>query len=170
MEEARAEGRRVAVVAGREYVLNPGLFDSSVRRLLRDKRMAAIPSYVLEIEPDPEFARVYWRNPHAILSMLKAIAEKTLHRRLKHPRLASVFRDIEAEAEHGPLLPVVQVSTFSCGPDSVTAHLVSEIMRRRPFLLLQSDADPQGTGAPREPRQHVRQAARAGPASRVEDR
>jgi hypothetical protein len=51
-----------------------------------------------------------------------------------------VFHDIEAEAEHGPLLPVVQVSTFSCGPDSVTAHLVSEMMRRRPFLLLQSDA------------------------------
>ncbi len=140
VDEARAAGRQVAVVAGREYVLNPGLFDSSVRRLLRDKRMAAIPSYVLEIEPDPEFAKVYWRNPHTILSMLKAIANKTLHQRLKHPRLASAFRAIEAEAEHGALLPVVQVSTFSCGPDSVTAHLVSELMRRRPFLLLQSDA------------------------------
>jgi activator of 2-hydroxyglutaryl-CoA dehydratase/predicted nucleotide-binding protein (sugar kinase/HSP70/actin superfamily) len=139
-EEARAEGRQVAVVVGREYVLNPGLYDSSVRRLLRDKRMAAIPSYVLEVDPDPEFARVYWRNPRVILSMLKAIADKTLHRCLKHPRLAAVFREIEAAAETGALLPVVQVSTFCCGPDSVTAHLVSEIMCRRPFLLLQSDA------------------------------
>ena len=139
-EEARAQGRQVAVVVGREYVLNPGLYDSSVRRLLRDKRMAAIPSYVLEVDPDPEFARVYWRNPHVILSMLKAIAEKTLHRLVKHPRLSAVFREIEAASETGPLLPVVQVSTFCCGPDSVTAHLVSEIMCRRPFLLLQSDA------------------------------
>ena len=139
-EEARAEGRQVAVVAGREYVLTPGLYDSSVRRLLHDKRMAAIPSYVLEIDPDPEFAGLYWRNPHAILSMLKAIANRTLHTRLKHPRLASIFREIEAEAAGGRLLPVVQVSTFSCGPDSVTAHLVAEVMRRRPFLLLQSDA------------------------------
>ncbi len=139
-EEARAEGRQVAVVVGREYVLNPGLYDSSVRRLLHDKRMAAIPSYMLEIDPDPEFEKVYWRNPHVILSLLKAIATKTLHQRLKHPRLASVFGQIEAEAETGALLPVVQVSTFACGPDSVIAHLVSEIMRRRPFLLLQSDA------------------------------
>jgi len=139
-EEARAEGRQVAVVVGREYVLQPGLFDSSVRRLLRDQRMAAIPSYVLEIEPDPDFAGVYWRNPHVILSVLKAIADKRLHERLKHPRLAAVFREIETGAGQGRLLPVVQVSTFSCGPDSVTAHTVAEIMRRRPFLLLQSDA------------------------------
>jgi len=139
-EEARAEGRRVAVVVGREYVLHPGLFDSSVRRLLRDQRMAAIPSYVLDVEPDPEFAGVYWRNPHMILSILKAIADKRLHEALKHPRLAAVFRAIEADTSSGALLPVVQVSTFSCGPDSVTAQVVSEIMRRRPFLLLQSDA------------------------------
>ena len=139
-EEAHAAGRTIAVVVGREYVLNPGLYDSSVRRLLRDKQMTAIPSYVLDVEPDAEFERVYWRNPHAILTILKAIAGKTLHQQLNHPRLAAVFRSIEACKPPGPLLPVVQISTFSCGPDSVTAHLADDIMHRRPFLLLQSDA------------------------------
>ena len=138
--EAQAAGRTIAVVVGREYVLNPGLYDSSVRRLLRDKQMTAIPSYVLDVEPDTEFQRVYWRNPHVILTILKAIATKTLHQQLTHPRLAAVFRSIEACEPPGPLLPVVQVSTFSCGPDSVTAHLADDIMHRRPFLLLQSDA------------------------------
>ncbi len=139
-EAAIAEGRQVAVVVGREYILNPGLYDSSVRRLLRDKRMTAIPSWVLDVELDPEFSSLYWRNPHAIVTILKAIADKTLHTRLRHPRLAAVFRGIEDRDPPGPLLPVVQVSTFSCGPDSVTAHLVADIMRQRPFLLLQSDA------------------------------
>jgi hypothetical protein len=35
---------------------------------------------------------------------------------------------------------VVQVSTFSCGPDSVTAPFIAEIMKQRPFLLIQTDA------------------------------
>jgi activator of 2-hydroxyglutaryl-CoA dehydratase/predicted nucleotide-binding protein (sugar kinase/HSP70/actin superfamily) len=139
-EEALAEGRQVALVVGREYVLNPGVFDSSVRRLLRDKRMTAIPSYAVPVELDPAFGRVYWRNPHAVLTILSAVAGRVLHRRVTHPRLAEVFRRIEADGPAGRLLPVVQVSTFSCGPDSVSAHAVAEIMRPRPFLLLQSDA------------------------------
>jgi len=137
IEEALAAGTRVAVVVGREYVLNPGLYDSHVRRLLRDKRMAAIPSHVLDVELDPDYAHVYWRNPHFMLSLFAAVARRELHRRLRHARLAELFRRIET----GPdLLPVVQVSTFSCGPDSVTAPFVAEIMKQRPFLLIQSDA------------------------------
>ncbi|MEW5966148.1 MAG: acyl-CoA dehydratase activase-related protein [Pseudomonadota bacterium] len=137
IEAAQAEGVRVALVVGREYVLNPGLYDSHVRRLLRDKRMAAIPSYVLDLELDADYAHVYWRNPHFMVSLLAAVARRELHRKLRHPRLAEAFRRIES----GPdLLPAVQVSTFSCGPDSVTAPFVAEIMKRRPFLLIQSDA------------------------------
>ncbi|UCE32757.1 MAG: hypothetical protein JSW68_07685 [Burkholderiales bacterium] len=137
VEEALAEGTRVAVVVGREYVLNPGIFDSHVRRLLRDKRMVVLPSYVLDVEPNPDFAHIYWRNPHLIVSLLDAISRRQLHRRLRHARLREVFRRVE----QGPdLLPVVQVSTFSCGPDSVVQPFVAEIMRQRPFLLIQSDA------------------------------
>ena len=137
MAEAEAAGHPVALVVAREYLLNPGIYDSHVRRLLRDKRLVVIPSYVLDVELDEEFSAVYWRNPHAILSVLKAVAERRLHRILRHPGLAEAFRRIEAG---DALLPVVQVSTFCCGPDSVTAHRVAEIMKRRPFLLIQSDA------------------------------
>lgn len=137
IEEALARGVRLALVVGREYVLNPGIYDSHVRRLLRDKQMAAIPSYVLEVVLDPAHSHLYWRNPHAIVTMLDAISRRRLHERLRHPRLAALFRRLECGHE---VLPVIQVSTFGCGPDSVTAPLVAQIMKRRPFLLIHSDA------------------------------
>jgi len=136
-EEALAQGTRIAVVAAREYVLNPGIFDSHVRRLLRDKHMVVLPSYVLDLELSADYAHIYWRNPHFIVSLLDAVARRELHLRLRHPRLRKVFEVIES----GPdLLPVVQVSTFSCGPDSIVQPFVAEIMKQRPFLLIQSDA------------------------------
>lgn len=138
-ENALDEGHQVALVVGREYVLNPGIYDSHIRRLLRDRQMAVIPSYVLDVDLDPEYEQIYWRNPHFILTVLNAIAHRNLHTRLRHPRLQSVFRRIEEDAS-GAMLPVVQVSTFSCGPDSIITHYVAEIMKRRPFLLIQSDA------------------------------
>ena len=136
-EEALAQGRQIAVVVGREYVLNPGIYDSHVRRLLRDKHLTVLPSFVLDLELNPDYAHVYWRNPHFIVSLLDAVSRRQLHLKLRHARLREVFRAIEK----GPdLLPVVQVSTFSCGPDSVVQPFVAEIMRQRPFLLIQSDA------------------------------
>ncbi len=136
-EEALDQGIPVAVVVGREYILNPGIYDSHVRRLLRDKHMVVLPSYVLDIELDEEYKHIYWRNPHFIVSLLDAIAHRTLHERLLHQRLREVFRRIESSPD---LLPVVQVSTFSCGPDSVITPYIAEIMKQRPFLLIQSDA------------------------------
>ena len=138
-EQALADGRQVALVVGREYILNPGIYDSHIQRLLRDRQMAAIPSYVLDMELDEDYRQIYWRNPHFIVTLLNAVAHRTLHKRLHHTRLSNIFRKIEKDPE-GPLLPVVQISTFSCGPDSVTAHYISEIMKQRPFLLIQSDA------------------------------
>ncbi|SFN10482.1 BadF/BadG/BcrA/BcrD ATPase family protein [Formivibrio citricus] len=137
IEEAHAAGQRIALVVGREYLLNPGIYDSHVRRLLRDKQMLAIPSYVLDVELDEDFGHIYWRNPHLIASILHAVAEKRLHERVKQPRLAAILGQIESGED---LLPVVQISTFCCGPDSVTQPLMSELMKKRPFLLIQSDA------------------------------
>jgi activator of 2-hydroxyglutaryl-CoA dehydratase/predicted nucleotide-binding protein (sugar kinase/HSP70/actin superfamily) len=137
IEEALANGVRVALVVGREYVLTPGIYDSHVRRLLRDKQMAAIPSYVLDVELDPRFGHIYWRNPHAVVTIIDAVARRRLHQRLRHERLAALFERIEAGAD---LLPVVQVSTFTCGPDSTVTPVIAEIMKQRPFLLIQSDA------------------------------
>lgn len=138
-EEAISEGRQVALVAGREYVLNPGIYDSHIRRLMHDKQVTVLPTYILDLELNEEFSHIYWRNPHFLVSLINAVAHKTLYQRLKHPRLKKIFEQIETDPS-GALLPVVQVSTFSCGPDSVTAPLIAEIMKRRPFLLIQSDA------------------------------
>ncbi|UCH18344.1 MAG: hypothetical protein JSW36_04765 [Burkholderiales bacterium] len=136
-EEALAQSGRVAVVVGREYLLNPGIYDSHVRRLLRDKRMTVLPSFALDVELNPDYAHIYWRNPHAIVSLIDAVSRRQLHLKLRHARLREVFRTIE---EGRDLLPLVQVSTFSCGPDSVVQPFVAEIVRQRPFLLIQSDA------------------------------
>jgi activator of 2-hydroxyglutaryl-CoA dehydratase/predicted nucleotide-binding protein (sugar kinase/HSP70/actin superfamily) len=136
-EEALADGTPLSLVVGREYILNPGIYDSHVRRLLRDKQMAVLPSYVLDLNLNPDYGHIYWRNPHAIVSILDAVSRKTLHQRLRHPRLQAVFRQIEGGPE---LLPVVQISTFCCGPDSTVQPLIAEIMKQRPFLLIQSDA------------------------------
>ncbi len=138
-EEALQEGRPVALVLGREYILNPGIYDSHIQRLLRDKRMTAIPSYVLDMDLDNDFRHIYWKNSHFIVSLLNAVAHRTLHERLHHARLRNIFQRIETDPD-GRLLPVVQISTFSCGPDSVTSHYIEEIMKQRPFLLIQSDA------------------------------
>ncbi len=137
MEEALEKDIPVALVVGREYILNPGIYDSHVRRLLRDKRMVALPSYLLDLELNAEYEHIYWRNPHAIVTILDAVSQRALHKRLHHPRLSELFRRIES----GPdLLPVIQISTFSCGPDSTIQPLIAEIMKQRPFLLIQSDA------------------------------
>ena len=136
-EEALAAGTRLAVVVGREYILNPGIYDSHVRRLLRDKRMVVLPSYVLDVDLNPDYKHIYWRNPHFFVSLLDAISRRQLHVKLKHQRLRAAFARIESGAD---LLPVVQVSTFCCGPDSVVQPFIAEIMRVRPFLLIQSDA------------------------------
>lgn len=136
--EAMEAGHEVALVVGREYILNPGIYDSHVGRLLRDKNMVGIPSYLLDADFNPDFKHLYWRNPHLIATLADACAKRELHKVIGHEGLREIFARVEGEAD--TLVPVVQVSTFLCGPDSVTTPLVSELTRRRPYLLIQSDA------------------------------
>ncbi len=136
--QALEEGRDVALVLGREYILTPGIYDSHVGRLLRDKNMAAVPGYLLDAELDPAFRHLYWRNPHMIATLAEAATRRRLHRVIRHPRLRELFERMEKGTQR--LVPVVQVSTFLCGPDSVTNPLVSEITRERPYLFIQSDS------------------------------
>ena len=136
--KALDEGREVALVLGREYILNPGIYDSHVGRLLRDKNMAAIPSYILDAEYNSDFKHLYWRNPHLLATLADASAKREVHKIVGHSGLKGVFERIEKNTER--LMPVVQVSTFLCGPDSVTNPLISELTKQRPYLLIQSDA------------------------------
>ena len=134
---ALQEGRQIALVVGREYILNPGVYDSHVGRLLRDKGLVGIPSYALDMAYDPRYAYLYWRNAHMIASLSAAVSDRSLHKRIRHPELKRVIAAYEKREE---LLPVVQVSTFLCGPDSVCNPLVNEIMKQRPYLRIQADA------------------------------
>ncbi|MCK5416773.1 hypothetical protein KAI92_05095 [Candidatus Parcubacteria bacterium] len=137
-ETALKEGKKIALVIGREYILNPGIYDSHAGRLLRDKGMIVLPSYIFDIELDDEFKNIYWKNPHFITSLVKYSIKKTLYKKIKNKRLSEVFEKIEKKLKIQ--LPIVQVSTFRCGPDSVTTHLIAEMTKKRPFLLIQSDA------------------------------
>lgn len=135
--EALSKGQGIALVFGREYVLNPGVYDSHVGRLLRDKGLVGIPSYVLNAQFNPAFGHLYWRNSHLLASIATAVTEKRLHEIIPHPALSRIFKTYEEKNE---LLPMVQISTFLCGPDSVTNPIVSEIVKNRPYLRIQSDA------------------------------
>ncbi len=135
--QALAAGQGIALVVGREYILNPGVYDSHIGRLLRDKGLVAIPSYVLNIECDARFAHLYWRNAHMIATLADAVAKKRLHNIVGHQGLKEIIRTYE---QGDSLLPLIQVSTFLCGPDSVTNPLVNALVKNRPFLRIQSDA------------------------------
>ncbi|RLJ20327.1 hypothetical protein DJ031_05845 [bacterium endosymbiont of Escarpia laminata] len=136
--QAFEDGREIALVMGREYILNPGIYDSHVGRLLRDKNMMGIPSYLLDADFNPQFKHLYWRNPHMIATLADACSRRELHRVTGHAGLRQVFERVEKGSD--TLMPVVQVSTFLCGPDSVTNPLISELTKKRPYLLIQSDA------------------------------
>jgi len=138
LEGAADAKQPVVIVAAREYILTPGIYDSHVGRLLHDKGMIGIPSYALGLRTNPEFGHLYWRNPHLLVSLAAAAAQREVHRWVEHPRLSEALRRLESKQPNG--LPLLQVSTFRCGPDSVIAHTMSALMRDRPFLLIQSDA------------------------------
>lgn len=128
---------RIALVMGREYILNPGVYDSHVGRLLRDKGLVGIPSYALNATCAPALEHLYWRNAHLMASLADAVSRRKLHTLITHPKLKEAVKQCESDAE---LLATVQVSTFLCGPDSVTSPLVDELVKNRPFLRIQADA------------------------------
>lgn len=137
-EQALAEGRQVALILGREYLLNPGVYDSHVGRLLRDQGIAGIPAYLLDVDYHPDYDHLYWRNSHLIVTIADAAARRQLHTLVQHAGMKELLARLEAPGQ--PLIPLVQVSTFLCGPDSVTLPLIAELTSKRPYLLIQSDA------------------------------
>ncbi len=139
IEQAIKNKLNISIICAREYIQNPGIYDSHIGKLMRDKGVIALPSYAFEADLDRDFGYMYWKNPHDILTKMNAIANKRLNEILIHPRLKELIRKIE----HGladSLLSVVQISTFRCGPDTVTIPATSEITKNVPSLFIQSDA------------------------------
>jgi activator of 2-hydroxyglutaryl-CoA dehydratase/predicted nucleotide-binding protein (sugar kinase/HSP70/actin superfamily) len=131
--------QNISVISAREYILNPGIYDSHVGKILRDKNVAAIPIYVFDVKPDKQFDFIYWKNPNLLLSKINAIVNKEFHRIIKNKDLSDLIKLIEM-AQTDTQLSVVTVSTFRCGPDSITLPIESEITKSYPTLLIQSDA------------------------------
>lgn len=139
LEKAIEEKKNVSVVCGREYILNPNIYDSHVGKLLKDKGIVALPSYALETELDEDFNYIYWRNPHDLITKINAIANNKLYQIVKNENLSAVLKKIETGLTNSSL-SVIQVSTFRCGPDTVIMPTIAEILKKKPSLLIQSDA------------------------------
>lgn len=139
LEQAIEKKRNIAIVCGREYILNPGIYDSHIGKLLKDKGVVAIPSYAFDAELDRDFNYIYWRNPHDLITKINAIAKNNFHKVLKNNRLKKIVKKIE-KGTTGSTLSIAQVSTFRCGPDTVTTPAIAEIAKKMPHLFIQSDA------------------------------
>jgi activator of 2-hydroxyglutaryl-CoA dehydratase/predicted nucleotide-binding protein (sugar kinase/HSP70/actin superfamily) len=129
----------ISIVSAREYILNPGIYDSHVGKLLKDKGVVAIPSYVFEAMPDKQFDFIYWKNPHSLLSKVNSIVNKEFHKVINNERLSKIIKLIE-NGDTETKLSVVTVSTFRCGPDTITLPIEAEVTKNHPTLLIQSDA------------------------------
>jgi activator of 2-hydroxyglutaryl-CoA dehydratase/predicted nucleotide-binding protein (sugar kinase/HSP70/actin superfamily) len=139
IEEAINKKLNISIVSAREYILNPGIYDSHIGKLLNDKGVVAIPTYVFDTNPDEQFDYIYWKNPHDLMTKAYAIAHRRFHQIIKHPRLKKLIKSIET-GNTGSLMSMVTVSTFRCGPDSITLPVLAEITKNIPSLLIQSDA------------------------------
>lgn len=138
LERAAEGGNPVTVVCGREYLLSPGIYDQHISKMLKDKRILPLPSYVFDTALERRFSHIYWKNAHDILTKVEAVVQGRLHELVTHPRLREALRRLERGQGRSRLSHAV-VTTFRCGPDSVTAPLLQEISKSAPFLWVQSD-------------------------------
>lgn len=139
IEEAIRQKQNITIVCGREYILNPGIYDSHIGKLLKDKGVLALPSSAFMSRLDKDFSYIYWRNPHDLLTKINAITNKNFHTFLEHPRLRELIKNIETGLTDS-LISTIQISTFRCGPDTVISPVLAEITKKTPSLLIQSDA------------------------------
>jgi len=138
LDDAIAKGKDIAIACAREYIMNPGVYDSHIGRLFRDKGVEVIPSYVLNVSLNDKFSHIYWKNPHHIMTVINAIKDRQLHRAVKNKRQADLFSKIERGLTRSKL-GLSMVSTFTCGPDSISLPLIQELTKTIPFVLVQSD-------------------------------
>ncbi|MBU2522758.1 MAG: hypothetical protein KKE23_00510 [Nanoarchaeota archaeon] len=139
IDYAIKNSKNIAIVCGREYILNPGIYDSHVGKLLKDKGIVAIPSYAVESALNKKYSHLYWRNPHDITTKIDGITNKNLHKVIINEKMRELIEKIEKDLTNTSI-NVVQVSTFRCGPDTMTLPLAEEIAKKKPNLLIQSDA------------------------------
>ena len=138
IERAAENDTPITIICGREYVLNPGIYDNHISKMLKDKGILPLPSYVFDAPPAARFSHIYWKTAHDVVTKTAAIAERRLHEIVGHPRLKAALRRLEQEATSSRLGHAI-VTTFHCGPDSVTTPLMQEFSKTVPSLWIQTD-------------------------------
>lgn len=138
IRQALSDDSPILISAGREYILNPGVYDSHIGKLFGEKGVCVIPSWVLGVSLETEFNDIYWRNPHSILSIVRLIRDRRLASGIKNRNLQLAIE--EAEKDTSSRIGLAIVSTFRCGPDSMIMPIIQEVAKDIPFLVIQSDA------------------------------
>ena len=139
IDEAVRKKLNISIVSAREYIQNPGIYDSHIGKLLRDKGVVAIPSYAIDVQTGGQFDFIYWKNPHDLITRSHAIAHRSLHRIVIHDKLKKCLKAIETGLTESRL-SLVTISTFRCGPDSMMRPILDQITKNTPTLFIQSDA------------------------------
>ncbi len=133
LTEIRDEGKRLlsalkertVVIVGRAYNSFDKGMNLNIPRKLADLGVMAVPMDFLPMEPssiDRDWPNMYWRAGQRILSAARL-------------------------ARANPLLYVVYIGNFSCGPDSFIIKFFEEEMSGKPYLHLEIDAHSADAGA-----------------------
>jgi len=123
IDEMMASGKKGIVFMGRPYNLYDAIINLGLTERFRAEGLVAFPFECL-IDPDERSRRIehmYWNYGERILSA----AEK--------------IRGIEG------LYPVY-FTNFGCGPDSFVLSRFEELMRGKPYLIIELDEHGSGTG------------------------
>jgi len=114
---AREAATPVFVVVGRPYNVRDEGLNLAIPRQFARLGCTVIPYEMLPFRPEllgEEFSNIYWTYGQRILSALKQVGDQ-------------------------PDLYAVYLSNFNCGPDSFLLTYAEEILRDKPFLVLELD-------------------------------
>ncbi len=115
LEWCAREGIVPVVVLGRTYTIHDDILNSNVPAILRDQGAIPIPLDAFPVREDaPLFDNMFWGHGQRILRAAWQIR--------RTPGVYGIF-----------------ASNYSCGPDSFTLHLVSDLMDGKPFSILETD-------------------------------
>jgi len=117
LADLRREGRKAIVFVGRPYNVRDQGLNLAIPKLFAQHNCHVIPHELLPFKPEslgPEFRNVFWAYGQKVLSALRQVGEDDL-------------------------LYAVYLSNFSCGPDSFLLTYAEEVMKDKPFLVLELD-------------------------------
>ncbi len=115
LEFAEAHGLLNVVVLGRHYTIHNKVLNSNVPAILREQGALPVPVDCYPVAEDtPQIDGIYWGHSQ---------------------------RNLRAawQARRSPGVYTLWCSNYSCGPDSFNLHFFSELMRGKPYAVIETD-------------------------------